>query len=208
MIKELFVDMDCVLVDLIEGIAKRTHFGLDRHQLEPHYEPGRYGFGHALERLYDSRGWARYHGLPSLETRFWADVRGDDGFWANLPKLPWADDLMQTVMLSGVSYWYLTSPSDCGFCLVGKDTWLTKHYGKGEGLPGKMIPCRDKWLLAKPGRLLIDDHDENVDRWIEHGGQAILFPAVHNRRHAEAGDDKVWATVERELNMFLYGNAT
>lgn len=207
MVSELFVDMDCVLADFIGGMAGWWKPGLTRAELEETWENGRYGFGHAMVSLYESRGWATDFNATSMENRFWNGIAGLWTFWAELEKLPWADALMATVRGSGLPYRFLTSPSDCGFGLVGKDQWLVKHFGKGEGLPAKMIPCRDKYLLARPDRLLIDDHQENVDQWIAAGGQAILVPYVHNRRWSEYGPD-VGKLILSEVNYAIHGSAT
>jgi hypothetical protein len=46
-----------------------------------------------------------------------------------------------------------------------------------------MIPTPHKRLLAAPGRLLIDDNEENCRAFARAGGRSFLFPALHNRLH-------------------------
>lgn len=46
-----------------------------------------------------------------------------------------------------------------------------------------MILCKEKFFLAAPDRLLIDDNDGNVDKWRSAGGKAILFPQIWNANH-------------------------
>ncbi len=45
-----------------------------------------------------------------------------------------------------------------------------------------------KHACAHKGALLIDDSDEQVERFRQAGGWAILLPRAWNSRHAEAGD--------------------
>lgn len=58
---------------------------------------------------------------------------------------------------------------------TSKRVWLERH-----GILNKVIFIRDKWLLAKEGRLLIDDCDKNIELWEEAGGTGLLVPRIWN----------------------------
>jgi hypothetical protein len=59
-----------------------------------------------------------------------------------------------------------------------------------------------KWLMAKPEHILIDDSDENCTLFRENGGQAVIVPRVWNSLHsiAASGDDAVAEYVLAELD--------
>ena len=126
---------------------------------------------------------------------FWGPINdaGAD-FWANLELYPWFDELMLLVRANCDNYTLSTSPSLCPGSYAGKRRWISKHFG--EGFTGCMLGSR-KWLMAGPGRILIDDNDTNCEKFRQHGGQAILFPAIWNSHHHLVGERMEY--VEDEL---------
>ena len=58
-----------------------------------------------------------------------------------------------------------------------------------------------KYLLAKPDVVLIDDQHKNIDLFREHGGQAILFPQPWNENYAIT--DRI-GYVKSELEKMAY----
>jgi hypothetical protein len=61
----------------------------------------------------------------------------------------------------------------------GKRKWLNNVIG----WKGEVFMCQDKWRLAKPGVVLIDDNNDNCDQFVDHGGRSILFPQPWNNNH-------------------------
>lgn len=62
--------------------------------------------------------------------------------------------------------------------------WLVKL---APWLPAdRVIICPKKQLLAKPGRILVDDADHNIDDWIKAGGTGCLMPRRWNSRGKDA----------------------
>lgn len=119
--------------------------------------------------------------LGISSSRFWAGIdRAGEEFWTGLEEYGWSADLLELVESYG-EWSILSSPSMNPDSISGKLHWLQARFGKSfrRFLIG---PC--KHLCAGPDAVLIDDHDGNVDRFIEHGGQAILFPQPWNRNHA------------------------
>ena len=74
----------------------------------------------------------------------------------------------------------LSSPWDTPGCFEGKRAWVAKH------LPGyekRFFTGAAKEMFAGPGKMLVDDRNENVDRFRSKHGCAVLVPRPWNRRH-------------------------
>jgi 5'(3')-deoxyribonucleotidase len=101
-------------------------------------------------------------------------------FWANLPKTPWADELMELILTkySKDEICFLTKPVMDPNCASGKMRWFKKHYSRFKFLIGT-----SKKFCAGPNRILLDDSEENVDEFTAHGGLGVLFPRIWNREH-------------------------
>ena len=158
-----FVDLDGVLVDFV-GPALRLH-GKDLAPLEVRWNfPEQVGF--------------------TRETlgQFWDAL--DQPFWRSLPWTHEGRDLLRGVeaaFADRVSL--LSSPCLTPGCLEGKREWidlnLPREYGR------RYLLGAPKHLVAGPGKVLIDDHEEHVDRWVARGGVGVLVPRPWNRRRAE-----------------------
>ncbi len=103
---------------------------------------------------------------------FWKAIAdaGPD-FWANLPLYSWTYKLVRHCTAIGPTF-FLTDPTFCVHCETGKRLWIQKHFGTV--IPYVMTD--QKHLLARPGRVLIDDYAGNCELWRKHGGQTIEFP--------------------------------
>jgi 5'(3')-deoxyribonucleotidase len=129
------------------------------------------------------------HGRPYYITRydfytdwgmddetFWSKCRGRD-FWVNLEKYEYADDFVQRIRelckIYDAELTICTSPSLDPESISGKLEWLYKHFN---------IKHRDimlgpkKWSMAHYRSILIDDNQDNIRKFNEHGGHGILFP--------------------------------
>lgn len=116
-------------------------------------------------------------GIPPY--KFWPTIdRAGTIFWANMPKFEWADELIE--MLGPKNICICTSPSRAPECVFGKRMWLVNN---GYGNLNYSI-IKHKHLMARPGRILIDDTPKKVDKWREAGGSAILFPQPWNDNYA------------------------
>jgi hypothetical protein len=105
-------------------------------------------------------------------------------FWADAPKTPWADALIERlVAIFGHQHVvFATQPVRDPGCAAGKVEWLARHYPKHRFFIGS-----PKRYLAGPGRLLIDDSEANERDFFEGGGIGVLFPRVWNRLHPFEG---------------------
>jgi len=112
-----------------------------------------------------------------IEKDFWEQL--GVYFWANIPLLQHAEDLLN--LLKGLNVCVLTSPPLNHEAVVGKLLWLEKHtrfVAKRKFLIG---PAKE--FCANKNHILIDDSDENIDNFIEHGGKAVLYPTKQNSAH-------------------------
>lgn len=115
------------------------------------------------------------------QEEFWSpiDAAGED-FWAELPLLPHAHDLVDGLSRLGRVV-LLTSPSKHPGSHSGKCMWIQKHFGR-EHREYLIGPAKSS--CAHRDAVLVDDYDRNVDDFVKHGGWGILFPRIWNRRHA------------------------
>jgi len=159
-LETIYVDMDGVLCDFV--VASITAHGGDPEEFKS-LRPA---------------PWKIADWLGITNGEFWkvVDSAGED-FWANLPRYQWFDDLMQIVKFHAADVHFLTSPSLLPECRSGKQKWLNREFG----CPVINVTyTTDKWRLAKPGCVLIDDSDRNCQQFADAGGNAILFPQPWN----------------------------
>lgn len=160
----VFLDLDGVLVDFF-GAALRTH---GRPELIDSYPAEQY----------------EIHEVLSIsKTQFWKPM-SDAVWWTDLAPYPWFDELLAIVrrMPRSGGFSVATSPSHAPGSAAGKVQWMQKHFGRE--FRDYMIGPQ-KHRLAQPGAVLIDDNDENIAKFTESGGQAILFPQPWNAMHGE-----------------------
>lgn len=178
----IFIDMDGVLADFISA-AFRAH-------------------GQEFDAAtYPRCEWEITRVLGTSDSDFWAVIDALPDFWRNLPSYPWFRDLLDEAEETGCEVRILTTPSRHGHSYRGKREWLDDH---GIGIPAILFGnSRDKALLARSDRLLIDDSGKNVDMFRKAGGQAILFPQVWNENY-DLADDPM-ATVRQHFAVLLGG---
>ncbi len=72
---------------------------------------------------------------------------------------------------------FLTAPIKFPECFSGKAEWILKFVPeRGRMILGELmiVASKDKHLVAKPNRVLIDDSEKNIKEWIAAGGIGIL----------------------------------
>jgi 5'(3')-deoxyribonucleotidase len=168
----ILLDMDEVPVDFT-GAALAVH-GYSWADFQP---------GGRLAHTLGS--WGLDKAMDITANQFWNPIheRGAD-FWACLKPLPWMRELLRRVSLLTNEWYIVTSPSRGVCSRIGKYQWMDHH------LPhalDRLIITRHKHLLAKPGRILVDDRPANLTSFTHHGGNGVLFPAYNNinRDHAK-----------------------
>lgn len=127
---------------------------------------------------------ADWHGSHSLlknepATEDWWEEQDED-FYNNLDVLEGAKEfyefcknLESRAKISKVRF--LTGTILTAGCTEGKLKWIERFTEEGKWGRSRVIMCdsRDKQLIAKPHRILIDDKEVNVKAWIDNGGIGI-----------------------------------
>lgn len=157
-IDRAFIDMDGVLVDFAKGVEKR--FGPIR----------------------DKSNYSVHEWYNMDEYRFWKNI-DVQSFWSSLVHTKEAYELINIVSCffdekRGINNIYICTKPYSVNSISGKLEWLVQFFGIHFS---NYIFTTKKELLASQNTLLIDDNDETVDKFIESGGNAILFPRPWNR---------------------------
>ena len=156
MIEQILLDMDGILSDF-NTAALSVHGALGLAETWP---PGRWDMEGVM-------------GISKAE--FWKPVDTYD-FWRNLV-LPYEQALGFYTALKGFcAVTICTSPSQSAECARAKVEWLREYIDPDV----KYMIGSQKWLMGNPNHLLVDDYDQNVGKFREHGGIAVLFPRVWN----------------------------
>jgi hypothetical protein len=166
--KLILLDVDGILADLFSGACRL--FGEDPE---------------ALYRRPDMRyDFWKLFADALTDSDFYAEVRGAGrGFWTGLEPYPKARVIYDVCSALAPTVFCTACISDPE-CPGGKFAWLSKFTGKPSF--GYHI-TRLKHHLAGPGRLLVDDKNENCADFVEAGGAAILYPRPWNQRRDEDG---------------------
>lgn len=167
--RKVFLDLDGVLVDFVSGALKSL--GITNYKVPP----GEYNI-------------EKWEGVNISTKEFWSAIdKTNEYFWAELPKYPWADELVELCESYGQLF-ILTSPSRNPYCLAGKMIWVQKNFKK---LQRKIILTPHKYLCAAPNRVLIDDSNQKCEDFDAYGGKTILFPQLWNTNHSLVDMDKI-----------------
>lgn len=158
MIDRILLDMDGVLCDFMKSACLLW----DRPQVADELEIGQYMINEPL-------------GLTM--TQFWQGIDNHGNWWCDgMLQFEWARPLYKE--LSNIApVTIATKPNRDPHCPSGKFRWLKKHIPKSTR---SFMIGQDKYLMAKPNHVLIDDHEDNITLFKRHGGEAILFPALYN----------------------------
>ncbi len=173
MINDVFLDMDGVLVDFVSSALLALK---EKYENQP--QPEQFDIDAFMEAWPPGEA-----SIPKLlhmtEDEFWDTLHKANGgcWWEQLRSYPWAGALVSAASQIG-KVRILSSPSNHPSCYRGKKLHRDREF---RALP--LILCREKFLVAAPDRLLIDDNDRHVRRWRKHGGLAILFPRIWNANH-------------------------
>jgi 5'(3')-deoxyribonucleotidase len=133
--------------------------------------------------------WSYHRALGLTDEEFWRPA-SIPGFWLNLK--PYMEASWLFGMLSQkYRITFATSPAIDSKCPSEKVEWLRENNFMDKNRANYMIGG-EKWLMAKSGAVLIDDSDSNVEKFIENGGKAILYPQPWNKlRHTTKPSDKI-----------------
>ncbi len=125
-----------------------------------------------FERGFELRFGGKFHETPVGVA--WNLIYKTPDFYAELPLMPNAFDYWDTIRPHHPTV--LTGAPTAGRAAAeaAKRFAIKKHFGAH--VPVIVCARVDKPKHMKnPGDLLIDDHQKNIDPWVEAGGQGILF---------------------------------
>jgi hypothetical protein len=150
--------MDGVIVNFVRGALDYFKSSLDIAECRWNF-PGQMGYA------------------GGNDPKFWEPLGYD--FWANLPWTAEGPSLIKQLeeMVGQKNIGLLTSPCDTDGCVEGKRTWVKNN------LPAykrQLIVTPAKNLFAAPKKILVDDHDPNVEGFRSAGGNAVLVPRPWN----------------------------
>ena len=175
---EIFLDMDGVLADL----RRQMYTSWSTNEYDAFDGPYPFMKGGAKEEPFE-----QWYGAKERWTT--GPVLNPE-FWEMIPQYPWSQSLyFQARQLGNVHI--CSNPGRPEFArsaAYGKMAWCASELRLK---PAHVILMRDKYLLARSNRILIDDDEDNITKWREHGGTGILFPQPWNKARQFVSDDQV-----------------
>ena len=146
--RNLYVDMDGVMVNINKGFAKVFNIKYPRQSL----------------MTWD---WVtETAGITTAE--FWGKLSRTKRFYADLEPFPWSKHLWQFLNEEYPDWRILTGAPEFAEGWRDKVDWITKHLGK-DGMRRLTLSC-SKDHIAGDGDVLVDDHHVNIAKWQKAGG--------------------------------------
>ena len=179
--KQLYCDMDGVLVDFVAGAMNLINEALDapdRYQDIPEFielqkrlelEGREHIETMDLEKP-EYRGVTAEEVMPEARAmmKYLIHNAGAE-WWATLPWMPGGQVLWKYIAAHHNPR-ILTAPmGDCDGCEEGKLRWVEKNLG----LTAERVTLTDEKFVLAENNVLIDDFEINTIPWAEHGGLAI-----------------------------------
>lgn len=130
---------------------------------------------------YPPNQWNTWEALGISLSDYVGTIDKQPNFWREIKPYPWKDALVGFLDDLEIPWSIVTSPWLFQHPTLHSDkvAWVREHIGRS-------VKCNivdDKFLMAKPQHLLIDDGHHQVSAFIAHGGQAVLFPQRWNELH-------------------------
>jgi hypothetical protein len=176
-----FIDLDGVVCDFVRGAFKF----------------------HGKSLPWNEVCWNFPEKLGIADADFWKPL-GED-FWANLEPTAEFLGIMETVLshFEKDKVFLLSSPCHTPGCPTGKTRWVERHL---PDFTRRLLLTNAKHVLARRGRLLIDDHQVNCDSWWTHKGEAFLFPRPWNQ--SAASEPKAVEKLKKFLEIYCRAEAS
>ncbi len=150
-ITTIYLDMDGVTFNWLEATAKLLN--IDLFADENSYRP---------------------IGERASKREIWKTIgKMGESFWSTIPVMQYGKDLYWLCKSYVEDVIFLTAPSEDPASLSGKSKALREVFNCRAK---DVIFANDKWRLAKPNTLLIDDNEGKINDFEKHGGQIFLWP--------------------------------
>jgi len=169
LIDRILLDLDGCLVDFLGGACKFHNKAYDGHPHDP-------------ENQTEQKPWNIEPVFQMSAPKLWNPLGYE--FWLNLEPLPWCYEVVEllSARFGEENICLLTSPVRTKGCIEGKMDWIRKNLPQ---FRRRFLIGPRKEFCASPTSVLIDDHSDNIDRFIAAGGRTFLFPAPYNARFKE-----------------------
>lgn len=177
----IFLDLDGVIANW--NLALMQELGFCQEQIDWHHEN------------WKNENTANQLGIT--EAHLWKAIGRNPSFWENIPIYDYAHELFKKLNELGEVH-ICTSPGQDANAPSGKVKWLRKHNFK---IGKNFFITPTKHLLAGEYRVLVDDTQKQVDKFLLHGGKAVLFPALWNNNKAHV-ENKVEFTVNSIKELY------
>lgn len=118
--------------------------------------------------------------------------------WAKAPVCKYFDWILNcSVAVCSDEIYLATSTTKSPNCLAGKLEWI--HSVMPERLHRNYFITPRKWLLGRPGALLLDDYGRNCELFEQYGGKSVVYPQPWN---TYAGRDVRESLIEQAPEIF------
>jgi len=176
-IKRIAIDLDDTSNSLTMYLLGKR-FGCDVGPYDYDKFPAEVGYDiiAAYEKL--KKPGAPVYDVPG----FWNQVQRED--WAGAPISKEFKLIFRVAqeIVKPEDIFILTTPTKDPNSLAGKLEWIHAHFPAF--MHRQYLVGPRKHFCARPDTLLIDDSDDQVNKFREHGGHAILVPRPWNSAHA------------------------
>jgi hypothetical protein len=137
-------------------------------------------------------------GLTSVEFKRILEEIGYD-FWYNLEQFPWTQRLLDTIVtaVGKNNLEFLTSPGSFSQSFAPKFDYVKNVLG----FDRQITITVNKFRLAKPNTLLIDDMFYNIDSFKEHGGQVFHWPNSYKLEDGDIDIENTFNELEQMLGL-------
>jgi 5'(3')-deoxyribonucleotidase len=118
----------------------------------------------------------------------------DFNWWSSMPVISGAREFYDNLTKLG-KVRFLTGPKHNPDCFAGKAQWIRNFLPERDHMVMReLIICtkNEKWLLAGPNRILVDDRKSSTDIWTQAGGIG-----VHHKGNFEETLEQVKLAVEQ-----------
>lgn len=158
----IFIDLDGVMVDLDRGLLEKRGYAFPTNQSPE------------IKRDIDV---------------MWDDVSRTPDFWSTLPPMLQFEKLYEKILTICPRPIILSATPECyGFddrheaCKLQKIAWVHKNLGAAQAIRAIITKSKLKqnFMHIEPSEqaILVDDHADNINRWIHAGGVGVLHHSV------------------------------
>ena len=183
----LKIDMDGVVTNWVKGCCETCGLDPENKKLRNEIKSGKDMQDIEMNSLTEEEMWDKILEIGS-------------SWWENLDVLPWANKLIKMLSKHG-EVAFLSSPGNLNQhprsvaeASKGKMEWIYKHFKE---IP--VILCHAKYLCASPNSILIDDSQKKIDKFVEYGGKAFLWPNQYKLMDGDIDVEETLKELEEQI---------